>query len=351
MVYLRGDGRLFEVDPVPPSSGAGAAAVVVDQPGEEPAGESASIGVDDRVEQETMDPVVEPAAEPATAEVGTGAIASPELPNLFERMREMPGWAWGALLLLPAVVLVGAFSLFGGGGATTSTTEDGAPEPPVIAPDADATAQRTAQQKTIDGLADDWPEPLIHTTDHVFYQAAAVRNDPSARVGETNDSEIRLAWDDNNLYIFAVVDDDIWHAPYTASSEIWQYDAVSLNITGPDGLDHQLTLSPGDRSAGTDVDSAHYIVGGSTLNTRFAEVVALAGPDSGYVIEAAIPWTEIDVAPVPGDQFVMLLTVFDNDGEPFPQAEIKANLPPGGEPLDERWFRNPAAWGTLTLGG
>jgi hypothetical protein len=43
--------------------------------------------------------------------------------------------------------------------------------------------------------------------------------------------------------------------------------------------------------------------------------------------------------------------VFDNDGEPFAQAEIKANTPPGGEPLDARWFRSPQTWGMLTLEG
>ena len=263
----------------------------------------------------------------------------------------VPGWAWGAVLLLPAVVLVGVFSLSGLQDTAPPTTDDGAPESPVIAPDAEATALRTDQPKVIDGLDDDWPEPVIHSTDHVFYQATAVRNDPSARAGEENDSEIRLAWDNINLYLYAVVEDDVWVADYANTQDIWQYDAVNLNITGPDGLDHQLTLSPGDPVAGTAVASAHYIVGGSALNTGFASVAALPGSRPGYVIEAAIPWSEIDVDPQPGDEFVMLLTVFDNDGEPFPQAEIKANTRPGGEPRDERWFRDPAAWGRLTLEG
>lgn len=178
-----------------------------------------------------------------------------------------------------------------------------------------------------------------------------------ARGGEENQSEIRLAWDDTYLYVFAVVDDDILVAPATDAG-IWQFDAVNLNMTvsGADVVseeadddDRQITLSPGDPSAGT--ASAQYIPGKTTLGTGFADVAALHGP-AGYTLEARIPWREIDIPdPQPGDRFRFSLMVFDNDGEPFAQAEIKANTPPGGEPLDPRWFRSPPAWGTLTLEG
>jgi hypothetical protein len=241
--------------------------------------------------------------------------------------------------------------------AVTGTTLLPAPPNAEFATDGDARAQRTAQPKVIDGSDEDWTDETHHRTDHIIFNAAPVRDDPSTRGGEENQSEIRLAWDDTYLYVFAVVDDDILVAPATDAG-IWQFDAVNLNMTisGADDVseeadddDRQITLSPGDPSAGT--ASAQYIPGKTTLGTGFADVAALHGP-AGYTLEARIPWGEIDVPdPQPGDRFRFSLMVFDNDGEPFAQAEIKANTPPGGEPLDPRWFRSPQAWGTLTLEG
>ncbi len=144
-----------------------------------------------------------------------------------------------------------------------------------------------------------------------------------------------------------------------------QNDAVNLNISvlGADGSvseeadedDHQLTLSPLDPAAAI-AESAHYIVGGRTVSIAFADVIAIPGADAGYVLEARIRWSEIGVFdPQPGEQFGLLLTVFDNDGEQVDgetlQSEIKANVAADGGPLDSTFFRSPRSWGTPTLEG
>jgi len=446
VVYLRGDGRLFDVDtanapagavvvefeepsadsaPIPPPAvgagpdaadaietvtadadegtalaGAAAGAAVVGTPVDRPFAkapgdaaetqnateepvEAAAMTVEAaNAEPVAITPEVEPASDsvdsppPPAAAAAATVVAAPSPPSVTKRLAALPGWVWGSAVLGVVVLVVALFVAFGGGdtvdtgtgvtptsaGAEAGTTAPTATTPPttVLAADAEALAQRTSQAKVIDGRDDDWTEGVYHTTDHVIYYAPGVRADPAARVGEENDSLIRLAWDDGFLYVFAEVTDDILAAPETGD-QIWQNDAVNLNISviGAGGIvsedadedDHQLTLSPGDPVAGTSEESARYIIGGGALSLGFADVVADTDTEGGYVLEARIPWSEIGVSdPQPGDRFGFLLTVFDNDGD-VPQAEIKANAPPGGEPLDNRWFRGPQSWGTLTLEG
>lgn len=331
------------------------------------------------MDQPVVDEPVEELAEPPVEETAPAAEAG-TTSSLQGALAALPPWVmWAAIGIASVIVLIVAISVFSGDdkapevvdtagvtettlevvdpNAVTGTTLLLAPPNAEFATDGDARAQRTAQPKVIDGSDEDWTDETPHRTDHIIFNAAPVRDDPSTRGGEENQSEIRLAWDDTYLYVFAVVDDDILVAPATDAG-IWQFDAVNLNMTisGADVVseeadddDRQITLSPGDPSAGT--ASAQYIPGKTTLGTGFADVAALHGP-AGYTLEARIPWGEIDVPdPQPGDRFRFSLMVFDNDGEPFAQAEIKANTPPGGEPLDPRWFRSPQAWGTLTLEG
>jgi hypothetical protein len=428
VVYLRGDGQLFEVQPTVAAADAvvvgavaldeaatdstmadgfeveavesdveaeesdadEAVAVVgtagvgasMDQPAVDQPITDSAIAEESEVEADELDvdevvgaagvggstdqPAVEEAAqEPSELPAEDAAPAAPADATTSRQsaLTALPPWVmWTVVGVAAVVVLVVAISIFSGGGepevattAATGTTLEAVTPTTVFAADGEARAQRTAQPKVIDGRSEDWTEGTYHTTDHVIFNAAPVRDDPSTRAGEENLSEIRLAWDDTYLYVFADVDDDILVAPAT-DAQIWQFDAVNLNITVGDVVseeadedDRQLTLSPGDPSAGTGEASAQYIPGKTTLGTGFADVAAVHGPGH-YALEARIPWSEIDVAdPQAGDRFQLSLMVFDNDGEPFAQAEIKANTPPGGEPLDARWFRSPQTWGTLTL--
>jgi hypothetical protein len=428
VVYLRGDGQLFEVQPAgAPADGAAAAAgavaseeaanestfadeaeVEADEPeADEVVAAAGAAAVGASLDQPAVDQAVtestfadeaeveadEPEADEVVAAAGAAAVGAsmdqpavdqPE-PETSEPPAEDPApvaaagttasqqgalaalspWVmWTVVGVAAVVVLIVAISIFSGGGdpevattAATGTTLEGVTPTTVFAADGEARAQRTAQPKVIDGSAEDWTEGTYHTTDHVIFNAAPVRDDPSTRAGEENRSEIRLAWDDTYLYVFAEVDDDILVAPAT-DAQIWQFDAVNLNITVGDVVseeadedDRQLTMSPGDPSTTTGEASAQYIPGKTTLGTGFADVAAVHSPGH-YSLEARIPWSEIDVTdPQPGDRFQLSLMVFDNDGEPFAQAEIKANTPPGGEPLDARWFRSPQTWGVLTLEG
>lgn len=293
---------------------------------------------------------------------GEETPVKPSTPSgLRERLASLP--LMGAIGV--AVVAVGIFLVvrfLPDAGTTQATTQPDTtsvserttvPGGTTIAPDGEAVAQRINQPVEIDGSPDDWPNEFLHTTAHLIYLNVAVRDDPGARGGEPNSSLIQLAWDETFLYVFAEVEDDVIAAP-ESGDQIWRNDAVNFNISviGPDGIisetvdddDHQLTLDANQASA-------HFFIGGSALSLGFADVVTVPRSESGYLLEARLPWEEIGVqSPQPGDRFGLLLTVFDNDGD-FPQAEIRANTPPGGDELDNRWFRGPQTWGRLTLEG
>jgi hypothetical protein len=427
VVYLRGDGQLFEVgtaatpavaaraaveieddsaDPEPPipietviadsdegspAAGAAAVAAVADVAADQPSVEAPS---DDPEPQGATEELVEDAAttveatdaeltagtaevEPASGSVdrppplaaATGAAAEtpPVSPSLFERARALPGWAWGAIVLLPAILLAVLFTVSGDESPTATTEAGGAVEETATtvastrADDGTAVAFRAAEPKVIDGSGEDWAEPEFHETDHVIYVHPSIEDGSVDRAGSENDSIIRLAWDETYLYVFAEVFDDVLSAPNTGN-QIWRNDAVNLNISvvgadgsisgKPDGDDHQLTLSPGDPGVGTTEESVHFVGNGSAFFdnvTGFADVVAERSADGAYQLEAGIPWSEIGVTdPQSGRQFGLILTVFDNDGEQqdgvWLQAEIKANTLGAV-------FQGPQTWGMLTLEG
>jgi hypothetical protein len=431
VVYLRGDGQLFEVQPAgapadgaavefeepaaapeppppieagpdatdaietvvadadegPPITGAAAGFAV---PGMTADGPSVEAPSDDQEPQGAIEEPVEDVATTVEATDGELTVADVELspgsgdsppppvsPSLFERARALPGWAWGAIVLLPAILLAVLFTVSAdesptetteAAGAVSSTAAPGASAQetattgaPTRADDGTAVAFRTAEPKVIDGSGDDWAEPELHNTDHVIYVHPSIEDGSVDRAGSENASLIKLAWDETYLYVFAEVFDDVLSAPNTGN-QIWRNDAVNLNISvvgadgsisgKPDGDDHQLTLSPGDPAAGTTEESVHFVGNGNAFSdnvTGFADVVAEHSPDGAYQLEARIPWSEIGVSdPQSGRQFGLILTVFDNDGEQqngaWLQAEIKANTLGAV-------FQGPQTWGTLTLEG
>jgi CHAT domain/Carbohydrate family 9 binding domain-like len=393
VVYMRGDGRLFDVQlqPAPVGEEAGDAVdevesaseeVMVEEPGweaEEVGATAAAIEVVAEPEPPAGSPPVvgELVETPPQVVAGEAAVA----PSLSERLAALPLWlkiALGGAAALVAVLL--AVSLFAGDGTTettvagaeegttvaggagttaaTDTTLEAATVTTVIAPEGEALAQRTALPKVIDGSADDWTEGVVHTADHVIYNDKNIVNGTVARAGTENESSTQLAWDGVYLYVLARVRDDIASAP-NEGNQIWRNDAVNLNLSviaadgsiseRPDADDHQLTLSPGYSGDGTTEESVRFVGNGERFDANFvgfADVVA-ARDDGDYVLEARIPWASIGVSnPQAGQRFGLIITVFDNDGETVNgqtlQSEIKANTP-GAE------FQRPQTWGTLTL--
>jgi serine/threonine protein kinase len=63
----------------------------------------------------------------------------------------------------------------------------------------------------------------------------------------------------------------------------------------------------------------------------------------GYTLEAAVPWSELNITPTPGLQIGLALNATDNDTPDTAVQEIfLSNIP-------NRRLLDPTTWGTLTL--
>jgi len=164
----------------------------------------------------------------------------------------------------------------------------------------------------------------------------------------------RLAWDNNNLYIGVAVTDDT-HVQTQTGNQIFRGDSVDmqfdtdLNGDFGDGLspdDFQITFSPGDfgglppsafRFQGTSNGRIEDAPGGNHVT------LAALKTSEGYNIEAAIPWSDLNLTPAPGLVIGLSLNVSDNDAPGTAVQEIMKSH------VSSRTLTDPTSWGTLAL--
>jgi hypothetical protein len=164
----------------------------------------------------------------------------------------------------------------------------------------------------------------------------------------------RLVWDNNALYIGVAVTDDI-HVQTQTGNTIFRGDSVDIQFDtdragdfgprlSPD--DFQITLSPGDfaglsptafRYRGTIDDQILDAPGGHHVT------VAAQQTDQGYNLEAAIPWSDLELTPTAGAVIGLALNANDNDTPGTAVQEVMMSHVAG------RTLTNPTTWGTLTL--
>ncbi len=131
----------------------------------------------------------------------------------------------------------------------------------------------------------------------------------------------RLCWSDSALHLFVEVTDDI-HVQTEQGRTAWQGDEVELlfdsdlhgdfydDVWGDD--DTQIGLSPGDFADRSPAAFRYH------PNERQEPDVQIAarrsiGPGGNYVLEAAIPWVALDVAPQASYNYGFCLAISDND--------------------------------------
>ncbi|MFT4218259.1 MAG: sugar-binding protein, partial [Micropruina sp.] len=248
-----------------------------------------------------------PAAPPAVAApaVAAPAVAAPAV------AAPASGTKWVVLASVAAVLVVAVFFgwpyLFPGPApvptessnptltaaptsATPTPSRSTASLPPVRAVDA---LKALRGSVTIDGNTDDWQWQLVSRANHQI-------------AGNTKATgDIYLMWDDQALYLLALVEDADPRPPDPSQpSRVFRGDSVILEL----GTDKS-RLSPSDLARPTD---AYYMVG-LPADARSAPVRAILGPNAkgtsfetardastlqaaitltrtGYVVEAKIPW-------------------------------------------------------------
>lgn len=263
---------------------------------------------------------VEPTVVPEDGTIGEGATAPAPTPPVFPTEPIAPA---------PTVIV---------------PTEETAP-PPVVG---EVTAVRLASAPIIDGLLDEWAAVPATTSDFLVYQFAGWDG--------TDDltASWRLAWDPNNLYLGVEVTDNM-HVQTQSGNQIFRGDSVDMQFdtdrqgdfgTGLSPDDYQITFSPGNfatlpasafRFQGT--------TGGQILDAPGGHHVSLAAlkTAAGYTLEAAVPWSDLGLAPVEGMVIGLALNANDNDSPNSAIQEVMKSH------IASRTLTDPSGWGTLIL--
>ncbi|WP_420640598.1 sugar-binding protein [Candidatus Leptofilum sp.] len=209
-------------------------------------------------------------------------------------------------------------------------------------------ASFTAAPPTIDGNLSDWPGATAASSTNRVYSVAGWDG------SEDLTAVWQLAWDNGNLYVAVRVTDDT-HVQTASGNQIFRGDSVDMQFDTArdadfgDGLspdDFQITLSPGD-FAGSGPTAFRYrgTTGGAILDAPGGNIVTVAAQQTadGYTLEAAIPWTDLNVEPSDGLTIGLALNANDNDTPGTAVQEVMMSHMPN------RTLTNPTTWGTLTL--
>ncbi len=218
--------------------------------------------------------------------------------------------------------------------------------PPTAPPaDTNVNVPRRQREIQIDGSLDEWGDSVA-SSNVIVYTAGEWDG--------TDDVEAEwfMAWDEQALYVAALVVDDI-HAQYSSGSGTFRGDSLELQLdtdragdfgNGISADEFQLELSPGNFN-GLEPEGWRF---SGTANGNYVDaighqiVVAAEEAPFGYFIEARIPWGNINVSPAEGLVIGANLNVNDNDTFGALQEMMKSNVP-------TRSYSNPTTWGTLTL--
>ena len=121
-------------------------------------------------------------------------------------------------------------------------------------------------------------------------------------VPEPPKTAVKTAWDEENLYIAYVVDDDYLRSSFTQDDDhLWEQDCVEVMVD-PDGDEKnyfELQVSPANKHFDTRYESRRTPrpYGHIDFNSGLKSGVSVRGTlndeeaDEGYTVELAIPWT------------------------------------------------------------
>ena len=148
-------------------------------------------------------------------------------------------------------------------------------------------------------------------------------------------ARIRVMYDDSRLYFLYEVTDDILLA---ASANFWENDGIEIYIDGNN--DKASAYDANDFQFVIRYDASQILEGHDKSVTGIQAASALTG--TGYIIEVAIPWSTIGVAPVEGKLMGMDFHVNDSDTQ-LRDGKITWHA------KEDVSYNNPSAFGLAIL--
>ena len=199
--------------------------------------------------------------------------------------------------------------------AATATT---VAVPPTVTsgPPAGALVVGRVAAPTIDGLLGDWSGLPLTTSQYRVYSVGG---------WDGSDDVVaawRLGWDESALYVAVDVTDNI-HVQTESGNQIFRGDSLDMQIDTDPGARAtrvnprtlQIIFSPGD-FAGLPPSYFRFqgTAGGQVADAQVTTIqVAARKTATGYTLEAAIPWSALNVTPAPGLTLGLALNANDND--------------------------------------
>ncbi len=228
-------------------------------------------------------------------------------------------------------------------GAATATTGPSPTQTPV--PAEAVTAAYLSAPPVIDGSLADWSTSVYSVDRPLSYASTGWTGtaDLSARY--------QLGWDVNYLYLAVERFDDLF-AQVSTGRYLYRGDDVEIQFdadlagdqssTSLSSDDYQIGLSPGN--FGSRAPEAYLWYPRSREGALSSVNVKASQQGQGYILEARIPWTILNVTPKENDQFGFVLALSDNDqaGVAAWQSMIAS--------VTGRRLADPTTWGSLVLG-
>ena len=161
----------------------------------------------------------------------------------------------------------------------------------------------------------------------------------------------RVGWDEANLYLGIRVLDQKY-VQNASGTNLFKGDSLDIlldtDVSSDFYLadlnedDFQLGISPGSPSPNKEPE-AYLWFPKSIEGSRDQIDIAARWRGDGYVVEAAIPWTVLDVKPFNGQHFGFAFSISDNDNPDKNLQESMVSFVP------IRTLSDPTTWGDLTL--
>jgi eukaryotic-like serine/threonine-protein kinase len=211
------------------------------------------------------------------------------------------------------------------------------------------TALRFDQPPVIDGRLNEWQ---VDSGIEVNAAANVVPNLPRSNNwgGPSDLSGVSYeGWDAQNFYLGVGVTDNA-HVQTSTGGDLYKGDHVELwidsdlagdfNSTAMDGDDYQIGLSAGDFA---NLKPEAYIWTNRDPALIASIKVAATPRGTGYLLEAAIPWTTLNFQPAAGRALGFEIDYSDTDTPGAAVQELMLSSSP------HRIYNNPTSWGNLFL--
>jgi len=183
---------------------------------------------------------------------------------------------------------------------------------------------------TVDGSDDDWTEQGFRVE---------FLTDPDGRVLPADDFDVkfRLGWDQEGLFVLALVRDDI-PLEHQHLSRLWRCDCVELFVSEKVGSNNRYSLA-----IASGADQMYKTLRSRTydwrpedqrepaLTTNSASRVF----EGGYAVEVLLPWKNLGIEPSPGMEMGFQFVVNDFDGNTRDAEDsLRVSWFPGIHPAD-----------------